>query len=357
MSLQDGLKKLELELPQAKCRNRCKFCSNYGGQTVDEPLTREETFRIVDDLADIGGELLVFSGGEPLECPFVYELIEHAKKKHLQVYLYTSGYKLGEKNVRKLRSAGVDRLYVTIHGAETTHDLVADLNGSYRASVSGVERAAKEGICVGINFIPMKVNWKEWRRVFETTTRLGVREFRFIEFMPQGRGWDNRSILELSSEEYHELLLELSRDLPRIVQSTSIEVSTAGVNFGFLIDDDLFPLPTCSAGKSGLTITPEGYIIPCLGCRTKPGSKKPDPKYILARYTLQPGNFLRQVWLTSTVLKMFKELTAKALEGDCKHCTELTRCKGGCPIRREIQTGDLKTGPDYRCIIGLLRRS
>jgi radical SAM protein with 4Fe4S-binding SPASM domain len=116
----------------------------------------------------------------------------------------------------------------------------------------------------------------------------------------------------------------------------------------------MFPPPVCSAGKSGLTITPEGYMIPCLGCRTKPGSRTPDAKYILGRYRLEPPDFLRHVWNTSPVLKMFRDLTPDKLKGDCKHCTELTRCKGGCPIRREIQTGDVATGPDYKCIMPLL---
>ena len=349
-----GLKKLEFELPLATCRNKCIFCSNYGGQSTNEILTKEEVFRIVKDFSDVGGEILVLSGGEPLECPYLYELIEYAKKKNLEVYIYSSGYMLNEENIEKLLSLNIERLYVTIHGTEATHDKVANLEGSYKASISGVENAAKNGIYVGINFIPMKVNWKEWKKVLERAIQLGVKEFRFIEFMPQGRGWENRSILELTPEEYFEMLQELSRDLPKLVQLTDMEISTGGINFGFLIDDSLFSLPTCSAGTSGLTITPEGYIIPCLGCRTKPGSKKPDDKYILAKYRLKPYNFLNHLWLTSPILKKFSELTPSKLDGDCKYCRELMRCKGGCPIRREIQTGDILKGPDFRCIINLI---
>lgn len=355
MALQYTIKKLEIELPQAECKNRCKFCSNYGGQIVDTPMTKEETFGIVDNFADMGGEVLVLSGGEPLENPFVYELIGHAKSKLPQVYVYSSGYLLDDENVGKLRSLHVDMLYITINGTESTHDFLADLPGSYRRSIFGVERAAKEGIRVSVSFIPMKVNWREWRQVLQTTSRLGANECRFIDFMPQGRGWDNRSTLELSPKEYHMFLEELVGDLPNLMQSTNTEVFSGG-NFAFLMDDESFPLPTCSAGTSGLTITPEGYIIPCLGCRTEPGSTRPAEEYVLGRYRLGPGNFLDNVWRTSTVLKRFRDLAPDMLRGDCRNCRELTKCKGGCPIRRKIHSGDMITGPDNRCIIKLVRR-
>ena len=150
-------------------------------------------------------------------------------------------------------------------------------------------------------------------------------------------------------------LEELANELPDLIQSMNTEVFSGG-NFAFLMDDESFPLPTCSAGISGLTITPEGYIIPCLGCRTEPGSMKPAEEYVLGRYRLGSGNFLGNVWRTSPVLRRFRELAPEKLRGDCAHCREITKCKGGCPIRRRIQSGDIITGPDCRCIIKLVRR-
>ena len=350
-----AIKKLEIELPQAECKNRCKFCSNYGGQTVDTPMTKEEVFGIVGDFAEMGGKVLVLSGGEPLENPFVYDLIGHSKSKLPQVNVYTSGYLLDDENVRKLGSLHVDLLYITINGTEATHDFLADSPGSYRQSILGLERAAKEGIRVSVSFIPMKVNWREWRQVLQTTSALGAKEIRFIDFMPQGRGWDNRAILEPSPKEYQMFLEELVGGLPNILESTNIE-AWSGENFAFLLDDGSFPLPTCSAGTSGLTITPEGYIIPCLGCRTEPGSMRPAEEYVLGRYRLGPENFLDNVWRTSPVLKSFRGQAPDKLRGKCRNCVELARCKGGCPIRRKIQSGDMMTGPDNRCIIKLVRR-
>jgi radical SAM protein with 4Fe4S-binding SPASM domain len=349
-----AIKKLEIELPWAECKNKCKFCSNYGGRTADTPMSKEEVFGIVDDFAQMGGETLVLSGGEPLENPFVYDLIGHSKRKLAQLQVYTSGYLLNGENVTKLRSLHVDTLYITINGNETTHDFLTDSAGSYRRSTLGLKRAAEEGIRVSVSFIPMKVNWREWKLVLQTANELGAKELRFIDFMPQGRGWDNRAILEPSPKEYQMFLEELASDLPDLMHSTNIEVSSSG-NFAFLIDDESFPLPTCSAGRTGLTITPDGYIIPCLGCRTEPGSMKPAKEYVLGRYRLSPENFLDRVWRTSIVLNRFRDQTPNKLLGKCRNCLDLPKCKGGCPIRRKMQSGDMMTGPDNRCIIGLIR--
>lgn len=345
------LKKLEFEIPFAKCRYKCKFCSNYSGKTVDTPLTKEETFKVVNDFIEVGGEILVVTGGEPLECPFVYEIIRCAKGGGLKVYVYTGGYLIDDNVSKKLHYIGVNKIYVTILGPEEIHDYITETTGSYKLSVNAINLCVKEGFHVGINFIPMKPNYHKWEYVFWTTAKLGVREFRITELMPQGRAWDNRDLLELNSFEYSKMLNEMTDRLPGILKTNKVEIIPEGICFGFIINESLFPLPTCSAGKTGLTITPEGFIIPCLGCRTKPGLRTPDKKYILGKYPLQSFNLIKKVWHESNVLQQFRELSVKNIGGICKNCEYLEKCKGGCPIRREIETGDIRFGPDFKCII------
>jgi len=246
---------------------------------------------------------------------------------------------------------GVDRVYVTILGSEEIHDWITEVPGSYKLSITAVDIFVKERLYTGINFIPMKPNWRKWKHVFQTVAELGINEFRITELMPQGRAWDNRDLLELDLSEYSEMLDDISNQLPPLVRMSQVKVVSEGICFGFLINDQLFPLPTCSAGKTGLTITPEGYIIPCLGCRTKPGLRTPDKKYILAKYSLVPFNLMREVWEKSEILKEFRCLSTKNIGGLCKECKEFKKCKAGCPIRREIETGNIKIGPDFRCIL------
>jgi len=345
------LQKLEFELPFAKCKNRCKFCSNYGGETVMPPLTGEEAFKVVSDFIEIGGDILVVTGGEPLECPFCWELIKYAKTEGLKVYVYSAGYLVDGEIAERLFSLGVDRIYVTILGTEEIHDWITEVAGSYELAITSIDIIVRRGIYIGINFIPMKPNWRKWKQVFQTVVALGVSEFRITELMPQGRAWDNRDLLELNLSEYSQMLADMSEQLPPLLAGNEVKIVSEGVCFGFLINDQLFPSPTCSAGKNGLTVTPEGFVIPCLGCRTKPGLRNPDEKYILAKYSLVPFNLMKEVWCESEILEEFRKLRTEDITGLCKQCKHLETCKGGCPIRREIETGNTKIGPDFRCIL------
>jgi len=346
-----GPKKLEFELPFGKCKNKCKFCSNYGGETVAHPLTKKESFKVVSDFIESGGDILVITGGEPLECPFCWELIRYTKDEGLKVYVYSAGYRVNKEVAENFSSMGVDRVYVTILGLQETHDWITEVPGSYEFSITAIDIFVKEGLYTGINFIPMKQNLHEWKHVFQTVAELAVNEFRITELMPQGRAWDNRNLLELSLSEYSEMLRDMSEQLPSLLRTSRVNIVSEGICFGFLINDQLFPLPTCSAGKTGLTITPEGFIIPCLGCRTKPGLRTPDEKYILGKYSLAPYNIIKKIWNRSEILDQFRKLSIKDIGGLCKECRELERCKGGCPIRREIETGSILIGPDFKCIL------
>lgn len=348
-----ALRKLEFELPYAVCRNRCLFCSNYGGVPVDKPISQMICEKIVDDFVECGGETLVITGGEPLECPFLFQIMQHAKSKGLNLNLYTSGYLIKDIADASTIASFVNRVYITILGSEGVHDFLTNNMGSYRLSMNAINLLSEENVSVGINFIPMKPNWKEWRNVLTNINEAGADEFRITEFMPQGRGWENRRMLELNSHEYRKMLKDMAINLPQILESTGVKLNTEGICFGFLIDDSLFPSPTCSAGKWGLTVTPEGYVIPCLGCRTKPGLRMPDKKYILGKYALEKENILQRVWNESAILQRFRELKYENIRGTCKECTEFKKCGGGCPIRREIKTGDIEIGPDYKCIISL----
>jgi len=183
------LRKLEFEIPYAVCKNKCLFCSNYGGIPVEPPISKEVCHKIIDDFVECGGETLVITGGEPLECPFVFELMKHAKNSRLSLILYTSGYLIKDTGMASKIASLVDKVYITILGAEERHDFLAGRKGSYKFSVNAINLLSKENAYVGVNFIPMKPNWRDWKTVFKNIANAGAREFRITEFMPQGRGW------------------------------------------------------------------------------------------------------------------------------------------------------------------------
>jgi len=75
-----------------RCNLNCNHCYadsrdlDYVGE-----LSTEEGHRLVEDLAEFRVPVLLFSGGEPLMRPDLFELISHAKEKGIRPVISTNG--------------------------------------------------------------------------------------------------------------------------------------------------------------------------------------------------------------------------------------------------------------------------
>ena len=66
------------------CNLACTHCYAATKGTPDE-LDTSEALALIDDLADFGGPVLLFSGGEPFMRPGILDLAHHAVSKGLRV--------------------------------------------------------------------------------------------------------------------------------------------------------------------------------------------------------------------------------------------------------------------------------
>ena len=74
------------------CNLKCVHCYNDSG--VGKPcneLSTEEAKKVLDDLGRFGVPSVLFSGGEPLMRPDLFELIEYTRAKGLRAVISTNG--------------------------------------------------------------------------------------------------------------------------------------------------------------------------------------------------------------------------------------------------------------------------
>jgi Fe-coproporphyrin III synthase len=76
--------------PTSRCNSRCVSC-DWWKQTGEGDLTLAEIERVADDLPPLGTRLVVFSGGEPLLRPEVFEAAAMFRTRRLKLHLLTSG--------------------------------------------------------------------------------------------------------------------------------------------------------------------------------------------------------------------------------------------------------------------------
>ena len=136
-----------------KCQCKCVHCSAdpFVNPSRHE-LTTEEIKTVVDGALDLGASLVIFTGGEPLIRPDLFDLISHVDPDKAQPMIFTNGQYLTETNCRKLAQAGLGSLYVSVdHPDPAEHNRLRGVPDLYEMALEGAARAREHGILVGIS--------------------------------------------------------------------------------------------------------------------------------------------------------------------------------------------------------------
>jgi MoaA/NifB/PqqE/SkfB family radical SAM enzyme len=95
---------------------------------------------IVDEIAPFAEAVVLHSWGEPLLHKRIYEMIEYAKERGLWVETSTNATRLTEEASRKLLTAGLDRIYLSMDGlTKETYERVR-VKGNFEEVLGNIER-------------------------------------------------------------------------------------------------------------------------------------------------------------------------------------------------------------------------
>ena len=89
------------------CNLRCIHCyTDSEARKYSGELTTEEGKALIQDLASFQIPALLFSGGEPLAHPNLFELVSHARSFGIRPTLSTNGTLITEETARQIKQAG-----------------------------------------------------------------------------------------------------------------------------------------------------------------------------------------------------------------------------------------------------------
>lgn len=128
------------------CDMTCEMCFTYPIDSREKMKhTMEPSLEQVDNLiqqaADIGAQVIIPFGGEPLIRKDIGEIVAGIKRRGLFCVLYTNATYL-PKRIDQLSK--VDQLVISVDGDEKTHDSIRGV-GSYKRCIEGIELALKHG--------------------------------------------------------------------------------------------------------------------------------------------------------------------------------------------------------------------
>ncbi len=141
------------ELTRA-CDLTCTHCRADAVKQRDPyELGTNEGMRLLYDIREMGGTVVVFTGGDPLKRPDVFDLVRYGTSLGLQMTMTPSATPLlTEEAVLRLKQAGLKRLALSLDGpTPDLHDERRGWSGSFEKTISIARFAVSSGLSLQIN--------------------------------------------------------------------------------------------------------------------------------------------------------------------------------------------------------------
>ena len=134
------------------CLQRCRFCSN---PPTGVDLTVPEMKQLIDELADMGYDGIILTGGEPSTSPLLFPALEYASQKGLFNRMITNGQKLAEKDFfQRCVDHGLQHIHVSLHSyLPEVHDFITQYKDSWAVIVRCLSHIPEMGITCDINTV------------------------------------------------------------------------------------------------------------------------------------------------------------------------------------------------------------
>lgn len=151
-----------------RCNLHCMHCyADSHDRDYPGELTTEEGRRLLEDLAAFGVPTVLFSGGEPLMRPDLFELAAHARGLGLRCVLSTNGTLITPETARRILDTGFSYVGISFDGIGAAHDKVRGKKGAYEAALGGLRLCRDLGVRTGLRFTVHRKNVDQLPAVFD----------------------------------------------------------------------------------------------------------------------------------------------------------------------------------------------
>ena len=171
------------------CNLRCIHCytdseaKKYGGE-----LTTEEGQALIRDLADFQIPALLFSGGEPLARPDLFDLVAYARSLGIRPTLSTNGTLITAETARGIKDAGFTYVGISLDGIGAVNDRFRGMAGAFDRAVRGFKACVAVGQRVGLRLTLTRHNFANLHGIFDFIEREQIDRACFYHLVYSGRG-------------------------------------------------------------------------------------------------------------------------------------------------------------------------
>jgi AdoMet-dependent heme synthase len=206
------------------CAYACVHCRADAIPTKHpDELTTEESFALIDRLADFGNPILIFTGGDPMMRRDLKELIAYAAQKGLRCSLTPTATALPTlERLKEVREAGIRRLALSLDAPRAEiHDKFRNVEGSWQRTMDILHRSKEAGIAVQVNTTVTKFNVDILHEMVPFIAEVGAVQWSVFFMVPTGRAQAEYMISAEEHEKVFNWLYDLSKVAPFDIKGTA----------------------------------------------------------------------------------------------------------------------------------------
>lgn len=198
----------------------CRACAQPQRNPLE--LSTKEAKRLIDDVAVLNPPIFIFTGGDPLKRPDIFELVHYAAMKHLHPAMTPSATPLLTRDALvELKQAGLHRLALSLDGPTAeSHDQFRGVPGSFEQTLNALAWCGAIGLPVQVNTAVSKRNIDDLEKIMEVIRDFKVVMWSLFFMVPTGRAGLEDLPSEGQFEHAFERLLDMSRKVPFKVKTT-----------------------------------------------------------------------------------------------------------------------------------------
>jgi len=329
-----------------RCNLKCIHCYAHAkDKAFKNELSTDEGKALLDDLAQFGAPVILFSGGEPFIRKDLPELARYAVERGMRAVVSTNGTLITPERARIFKEIGLSYVGISLDGMEEVNDRFRGVKGAFQAALKGIRNSQEAGLKVGLRFTMNRLNAAEIPAIFDLLEDLDVPRICFYHLVYAGRGSKlvEEDLVHEETRAAVDLIMDRTKDLhdrgkPKEVLTVDNHADGPYLYLRLLKEDperakEVLELLKMNEGNSS------GRGI---GCVSWDGSVHADQfwrHYSFGNVRERPFS---EIW-TDTSNSLMKKLKDKKryVKGRCAQCRWLDICAGNFRVRPEAVTGDV----------------
>ncbi len=339
------------------CNLKCVHCYNDSGVCkADDELSTEQAKVVLDDLVQFGVPSVLFSGGEPLMRPDLFELIGYAVERGMRAVISTNGTLITADMAKKIKQHGVSYVGISLDGIGEINDKFRGVSGAFERAVAGIKNCQDAGVRIGLRLTLTQKNVQDLERLFEFFEAQKIERACFYHFVPSGRGGTmaDEDLTHAQTRDAVEMILAKTRSFKEAGRTTDILTVDNHVDGVYVYlrlreqdskrAEEVWKLLSWNGGgmySSGVGI----------GCIDFHGKVHPDQfwwHYDLGDVRQRPFS---EIWMDTSdpVMRGLKDRRSH-VKGRCRLCKFFNVCGGSLRVRADLHFGD-PWAPDPACYL------